>query len=75
MNVTYQCAFTASTKPSSVLKVHYEPSPARERFYDIMADHVVEKNDGIDENELRKAVTYMRSENEEEHERNIENMV
>ena len=39
------------------------------------ADHIVEKNDGIDEDEVRKAVAYMKSENEEEHEHNIENMI
>ena len=49
LDVTYQHAFTSSAKPSSVPKGHYEPSPARERFYDIMADHVLEKNDRIDE--------------------------
>ena len=38
------------------------------------ADHIVEKNDGIDKDELRKAVAFMKSENEEEHECNIENM-
>ena len=31
LDVTYQRAFTASAKPSSVQKVNYEPSPARER--------------------------------------------
>ena len=40
-----------------------------------MSDHIVENNDGIDEDELRKAVTYMKSENEEEHERNIKDMI
>ena len=40
-----------------------------------MADHVVEKNEGIDEEELRKAVNDMKSENEEEHERNIKDMI
>ena len=39
------------------------------------ADHIVEKNDGIDKEELRKAVAYMKSENEEEHERNIKDMI
>ena len=75
LHVTYQRAFTASSISSLVPKVHYEPSPARERFYDIKADHVVEKNDGIDKNELCKAVTYMKSENEEEHERKIKDMI
>ena len=39
------------------------------------ADHIVDKNVGIDEYEVRKAVTYMKSENEEEHERNIKDMI
>ena len=39
------------------------------------ADHIVEKNDGIEEDELRKAVASMKSENEEEHERNIKYMI
>ena len=61
-DVTYQRALTASAKPSSVPKGYYEPYPARERFYDMFADHIVDKNDGIDENEVRKAVDYMKSE-------------
>ena len=40
-----------------------------------MADHVLEKNDIIDKIELRKAISHVKSEDEEEHERNIENMV
>ena len=40
-----------------------------------MSDHVVEKNDGIDKDELRKAVAYIKYENEEEHERNIKDMI
>ena len=68
LNVTYQRAFTAFAKPSSVPKGHYEPYPARERFYDMFADHIVEKNDGIDEEELRKAIDHVKSEYEAEHE-------
>ena len=67
LDVTYQRSFTASVKPSSVPKGHYEPSPAQERFYDMCVDHIIDKNDGIDKDEIRKAVAYMRSENEEEH--------
>ena len=48
LDVTYQRAFIASSKPSSVPKVYYQPSPVRERFYDIMSDQILEKNDGID---------------------------
>ena len=38
-------------------------------------DHIIEKNDGIDKEELRKAVAHIKSENEEEHERNIKDMI
>ena len=64
LDVTYQRAFTASAKPSSVPKLHYEPSPARERFYDLFADVILDKNYGIDKDEIRKAVNYMKSEYE-----------
>ena len=74
MDVTYERAFTASTKPSSVPKGNYEPSPARVKFYDMCADHIVEKNNIIDKEELRKAVAYMKSENEEEYETNIKDI-
>ena len=75
LDVTYQLAFIASEATSSVPKKHYEPSPSRDRFYDMCADHIAEKNDGIDKDELRKAVAYMKYENEEEHECNIKNMI
>ena len=48
---------------SSVPKGNYETSPARERFYDMCADHIVENNDGIDKEELCMAVAHMKSEN------------
>ena len=38
-------------------------------------DHIEENNDGTDKDELHKAVAYMKSENEEEHELNIKNMI
>ena len=75
LDFMYQRAFIASSIPSLVPKGHYEPSPARDRFYDICADHIAENNDGIEKDELRKAVAYMKSENEEEHERNIKDMI
>ena len=39
------------------------------------ADQIVKKNDGIDEEELRKAVAHMKYENEEDHERNIKYII
>ena len=75
MDVTSQYAFTASKKPSSVPPGHYEISPARERYYDICADHIKEKNVGMDKNEIRKAISRVKLEDEEENESNIEYMV
>ena len=40
LDVTYQRAFTASAKPSSVPTGFYQISPARERYYDMCADHI-----------------------------------
>ena len=48
LDVTYQRAFKVSEATSSVPKGIYQISPARERYYDIMADHVEEKNFGMD---------------------------
>ena len=73
--VTYQRAFTASAATSTVPKGFYQISPARERYYDIMADHIEENNVGtIDKDELRKLISHVKSEDEAEHERNIDNM-
>ena len=72
LDFTYQHAFTASSETSSVPKGYYQPSPARDIFYDIMSDKIVENNDGIDKVELRKAVAHVKSNDEAEHERNIE---
>ena len=46
LDVTYQRAFTASAAESPVQKGLYQISPARERYYYIMADHIEEKNVG-----------------------------
>ena len=47
LDVTYQRAFTTSAEPSLVPKGYYRPSPAQDRFYDIMEDHVLEKMTGL----------------------------
>ena len=52
LDITYQRAFTASAKLSTVPKGYHQLSPARERFYDIMSDQIVENNDGIEKVEL-----------------------
>ena len=48
LDVTYQRAFTASEATSSVPKGLYQISPARERYYDICADHIKENNVGME---------------------------
>ena len=75
LDVTYQRAFAASAKPSSVPTGLYEISPARERYYDMYADHINYKNVRMDKDEICKAISHVKSEDEEEHELNIENMV
>ena len=63
LDVTYQRAFTASAATSTVPKVFYQISPARERYCDIMADHIEENNVGtIDKDKLRKAISQLKSE-------------
>ena len=48
LDVMYQRAFTASEATSSVPTGLYQIYPARERYYDICADHIKEKNVGMD---------------------------
>ena len=75
LDVTYQRAFTASAATSTVPIGFYQISPARERYYDIMEDHIEEKNVGtIDKDELCKEISHVKYEDEAEHERNIDNM-
>ena len=64
LDVTYQRAFTASAKLSTVPKGYYQISPVKERYYDIVADHIEEKNDGIDKVELQKSVAHVKSNDE-----------
>ena len=75
LDVTYQRAFPASETSSSVPTGFYELSPERERYYDLQADHIKEKNVGMDKNKIRKAISRVKLEDEEEHERKIECMV
>ena len=49
----------------------YQPSPSRERYYDKITDSLIEANfhsDGnINDEELDKAITLLKSEKEAEH--------
>ena len=74
LDVTYQRAFIASP----VQEGSYQISPARERYYYMMANNIIETNVGsevtINDEELHKAIIVLKSENESEHERYIINM-
>ena len=71
LDVTYQRALTVSPVQQGL----YQISPARERYYDIMTDHIEENNVGtIDKEELCKAIALLKSEDEAGHERKIDNM-
>ena len=72
LDVTYQRAFTASETSSEVPTGNYELSPARERYYDMQANHIKENNVGMNEDEIRKAIYRVKLEYEAEHKRNIE---
>ena len=74
VDVTYQRLFMASPVKEGL----YQPSTARERYYDQIADNIIEanvqSNGTINYEELHKAITLLKSEKEAEHERNILNM-
>ena len=74
LDVTYQRAFMA--KP--VQEGLYQISPARERYYDMMKNNITEKNVGsegtINNEELCKEITILKSEEESGNERNINDM-
>ena len=74
LDVTYQRAFTASETSSALPTGFYELSPAQERYYDMQADHIKEKNAGMEKDEIRRAISCVKLEDEAEHERNIEYM-
>ena len=65
LDVTYQRAFIASEATSTVPKVFYRISSARERYYDMCADHIKERNVGMDKDELLKAISHVNSEDKE----------
>ena len=74
IGVTYQRAFMASP----VQEGFYQPSPARARYYDKMADSLINSNvrsdRTINNDELNKAIPQLESEKEAEHERNMIDM-
>ena len=67
LDVTYQWAFMES----QLQEGFYQPSPARERYYDKMAESLIKtkvRSDGtINNDEIHKAITQLKSEKEAEH--------
>ena len=74
LDVTYKRAFMASP----VQEGFYQPYPARGRYYDKLAKSLIKAKVGsdrtINDKELHKAITKLKSEKEAEHEHNILNM-
>ena len=64
LDVTYQRAFMASPVQEEL----YQPSPARERYYDKMAESLMKAKVGndvtINNDELHKAITQLKSQKE-----------
>ena len=73
IEVTYQQAFMASP-----VREEYYTSPARERYYEQPTKSFINLNiesDGtINNDKLNQAITYLKAESEEGHERNINDM-
>ena len=70
LDVTYQRAFTASEKPSSVPPAAYI-SPLREKYWDVQTKLLTERMDGMDKDKISEAVYQLKYEDEAYHERMI----
>ena len=74
LDVTYQRAFTASEKPSSVPPAAYV-SPLREKNWDMQAKLLTERMDGMDKDKICEALSQLNYEDEAYHERMIAMMI
>ena len=74
LDLTYQQVFMASP----VQEVFYQPYPAQERYYDKLAESLIKAKAGsdgtINNDDLDKAITQLKSEKEAGNERNILDM-
>ena len=74
MDVKYQRAFTASPVQQGL----YQISPSRQKYYDTMANNIIETDVGseinINDEEICKAINILKSEEEAGNERNINNI-
>ena len=72
--VTYQRAFTASEKPSSVPPEAYV-SPLKKKYWDVQAKLLTEKMDGMKKEKIREAVSQLKYEDEAYHEHMIARLI
>ena len=70
LDVTYQRAFAASQKPSSVPQPDYI-YPLREIYWDLQAKLLIESMVGMDKDKIRKEISQVKLEDEAYCERNI----
>ena len=64
LDVTYQRAFTASKKPSSVPPSSAYVSTLRERYWEVQTKLLTEKMAGMDKDEILGAINQLKYEDE-----------
>ena len=75
LDVTYQSAFTASEKPSSVPPAAAYVSPLRKKYWDVQTNFLTEKMARMDKDETLEAIYKIKHEDEEYHEGMIERLI
>ena len=75
LDVTYQSAFIASEKPSSVPPAAAYVSPLREKYWGVQAKLLTENMAGMDKDKICEAVSKLKYEDEAYHERMIERLI
>ena len=75
LNVTYQNAFAASKKPSSVPLPAAYVSPLREKCWDVQTKLLTEKMTGMDKDKIREEVSELKYEDEAYHESMLEKLI
>ena len=75
LEVTYQSAFTASEKPSSVPPAAAYVSPLQKRYWDVQTNLLTEKMAGMDKDEIIGAINQLKYEDEEYHQGMIERLI
>ena len=75
LDVTYQRAFTASEKTSSVPPAVAYVSPLREKYWDVQTKLLTEKMAGMDKDKILEALSQLKYEDEAYHERMIQRLI